>query len=636
MDLGALVRRLVAGPTGAGRAVPSGDSSASPTPDQAPGNTLARPAWRDLPPLQRMVGAAPLVAPNAAFEALLASSRPAPLALAPLGHDRGLEAPAGLVSGIAAPVQRAPSSPMPARVRPSRGDRGHAAVQRQAAGPTWPESPTEAPAEAFSPESIAPASAPAAAPELVMPAAASLALVTAPDPVAGPAGLVGFVGHAAVASAARGASLPATATAVARSAPAGPSAPLIARSATNAGAVGAPLVTPPSSLDPAAQPSGNRPVRRIRLGAPLTPTISRMAVPGASSAAPGGMSPLPGPGMTSEITLPQGPGAARSAAGTLPPALPTDPLSGDPLPAPLTVVPLQRSAAATAPAMSPLVGGLRPMLASGSPAVAVFRATAPDAEAETPATTPGPSAAMAALARVDPAAADWAPAALAGVATGPSAGGPSFSIEPAARGGISPARLTWSNPMADLSTPSTQPAAGPSTSSIPSAGPGAPTIARSAARTGGLRVGAALNAPAVRPSATTNARSFAAGAASAASSSSISSFGSSAAFSAAPTVSRAVVIDEMDVTPDPSPAAAESGAGEAGAASGGSSATEQGPTGPAGGGSSPAHGGGASEASRDHETQVWADRLYDRIAMRLRHDLLVERERAGALVDRGF
>jgi len=126
MDLGALVRRLVAGPTGAGGAASSGDSGGAPSQpgaDGASGNALARPAWRDLPPLQRVVGAAPLVAPNAAFESRLASSRPAPLALAPLGHERGLEAPAGLVSGIAAPVQRTPSSPMPASVRPNRAGR---------------------------------------------------------------------------------------------------------------------------------------------------------------------------------------------------------------------------------------------------------------------------------------------------------------------------------------------------------------------------------------------------------------------------------------------------------------------------------------------------------------------------------
>jgi hypothetical protein len=95
-------------------------------------------------------------------------------------------------------------------------------------------------------------------------------------------------------------------------------------------------------------------------------------------------------------------------------------------------------------------------------------------------------------------------------------------------------------------------------------------------------------------------------------------------------------MDEIDVTPDPSSSAAESSAGEAGAASSGASASEQGAAGAAGGGSSITPSSGGSEAARDREAQVWADRLYDRIALRLRRDLLVERERAGALVDRGF
>jgi hypothetical protein len=98
---------------------------------------------------------------------------------------------------------------------------------------------------------------------------------------------------------------------------------------------------------------------------------------------------------------------------------------------------------------------------------------------------------------------------------------------------------------------------------------------------------------------------------------------------AAPVVSRAVVIDELDVTPAPSPSSAESGA--AAAATGSSAASGSGGSAGAAGGS-----GATSEAARDQETQAWADRLYDRISLRLRRDLLVERERSGALVDRGF
>ncbi len=50
--------------------------------------------------------------------------------------------------------------------------------------------------------------------------------------------------------------------------------------------------------------------------------------------------------------------------------------------------------------------------------------------------------------------------------------------------------------------------------------------------------------------------------------------------------------------------------------------------------------GGAAGApgspTAEKELDDLARRLYDRIGLRLRRDLLVERERAGALVDRGF
>jgi hypothetical protein len=113
----------------------------------------------------------------------------------------------------------------------------------------------------------------------------------------------------------------------------------------------------------------------------------------------------------------------------------------------------------------------------------------------------------------------------------------------------------------------------------------------------------------------------------------VSSAGQS--WDSSPVVSRAVTIDELEVTPEPSPASAESGA----AAAGSGSTAGSGSAAAAGGGGSGAAAGTASptsEAARDQETQAWADRLYDRISLRLRRDLLVERERSGALVDRGF
>ena len=83
-------------------------SAADPEPGAGPGSVSRPAAWRDLPPLQRAVGAAPLTAPSAVFARDLASRRTPDPMLAPLGHDVTADGPAGLVSGIAVPlVQRA-------------------------------------------------------------------------------------------------------------------------------------------------------------------------------------------------------------------------------------------------------------------------------------------------------------------------------------------------------------------------------------------------------------------------------------------------------------------------------------------------------------------------------------------------
>ncbi len=79
-----------------------------PGPNPGPDPGAGRTAWRDLPPLQRAVGAAPLTAPSAEFARDLAGRRAPDLMVAPLGHDVTADGPAGLVSGIAVPlVQRA-------------------------------------------------------------------------------------------------------------------------------------------------------------------------------------------------------------------------------------------------------------------------------------------------------------------------------------------------------------------------------------------------------------------------------------------------------------------------------------------------------------------------------------------------
>ncbi|MHB8960061.1 MAG: hypothetical protein ACYDAN_10585 [Candidatus Limnocylindrales bacterium] len=255
--------------------------------------------------------------------------------------------------------------------------------------------------------------------------------------------------------------------------------------------------------------------------------------------------------------------------------------------------------------------------------------------------------ALAALGRPDwaPADAGWAPGLQDAIATG---GASPFAFEPG-QGGISPARLTWTNPVADPSEPrapshpdgppapgpvsaSMPPAAPASAASAPSSAPSSPTVSRSvvsrtAAPRAGLRVGpamaGALAAATGRPASHVPARPPDPAAA--------PSGPGGQAWDPEPVVARAVTINELEVTPDSSAASAESGA-----AAGSSAAPANGGGGTAGTAAGGAASAAGSEAARDQETQAWADRLYDRISLRLRRDLLVERERSGALVDRGF
>ena len=77
-------------------------------------------AWRDLPALQRSVGEPPLIAPTPPFRDELASAAPAPIALAPLSHGHGLEAPRGIARNVAiATPSSAVRAMPPLRRRPS-------------------------------------------------------------------------------------------------------------------------------------------------------------------------------------------------------------------------------------------------------------------------------------------------------------------------------------------------------------------------------------------------------------------------------------------------------------------------------------------------------------------------------------
>ncbi|HXM58568.1 MAG TPA: hypothetical protein VOB72_24420, partial [Candidatus Dormibacteraeota bacterium] len=86
---------------------PSPDTP-SPSEGEGRGGGVARASgreWSGLPPIQRAAGD---LAPTAAareFAAGLPGAVGVPLALQPLGHARALDAPAGLVGGVALPVQ---------------------------------------------------------------------------------------------------------------------------------------------------------------------------------------------------------------------------------------------------------------------------------------------------------------------------------------------------------------------------------------------------------------------------------------------------------------------------------------------------------------------------------------------------
>lgn len=85
-----------------------------------------------MPPIRGSYGPAPLVAPNRPFAAGLSANQPSPSALAPLGHQASLEAPRGLVLGVARPVTgMAATAALPMR------------RQRAPIAPTAPTAPTD-------------------------------------------------------------------------------------------------------------------------------------------------------------------------------------------------------------------------------------------------------------------------------------------------------------------------------------------------------------------------------------------------------------------------------------------------------------------------------------------------------------
>ncbi|HKF75337.1 MAG TPA: hypothetical protein VKF59_04285 [Candidatus Dormibacteraeota bacterium] len=261
----------------------------------------AEQGWASLPPIPRAAGDLELTARAREFATGLPGAAGLPLALQPLAHARTLEAPPGLVAGLAAsvPVQAyAGQEPLVlAERRPGRPP-GQA---REAW--SWPEEAgaDAAPGVAGQPPPAAEPT-PAAAHEAA--SAAALPPAAAPRPVP---------------------SLPLT-----------PAAPLVAGARPEAGSTAPPeparsgAEAPAGELPPPPRRLNVGQSRRLGLGAPLPPGPERLA--------PGGDEPAAGPAApaapaTSTVQAAQAMDAGRAA---LPPPSPPPPATGGPprLPAP--------------------------------------------------------------------------------------------------------------------------------------------------------------------------------------------------------------------------------------------------------------------------------------------------------------
>ena len=191
-----------------------GDSAGARPPSEGhsgPPHTLAPAAsgaaWRSMPPLGETVGPPPLVAPNRPFAASLASREPRDPILAPLSHGRSLEAPRGIVSGIARATPSVAGAPLPTPVQRSPlGSASHSLMLEPDAEPD----PEAAPGTGVAAAGTAPSTAPEleTAPirrldPVVDTLPARKPLTSAPEPSRS-APLVGLVGPARAAGATTG------------------------------------------------------------------------------------------------------------------------------------------------------------------------------------------------------------------------------------------------------------------------------------------------------------------------------------------------------------------------------------------------------------------------------------------------
>jgi hypothetical protein len=304
----------------------------------------SRPAWRDLAPIRRTIQAHPLVAPTVSFSHALPGHQPAPLALETLGHDRPADAPAGVVTGLFVghsphtPVQDETGGTARASVRGRAPRSTKPAVEpgpprlagSPASAPTGPI-PRPSPASVVSSVSIAPTHRPVVARSVAGSSAAAAMTSAPPTTHAAPAG---SIGRPAVAGSTPALPRPVAAASLAPAASVSPSISITATpiepDAAGLGAVArrnlgqtrrlriGPAIGP-GTLEPGdgGRPDGHRSDRTNASGpgASQPDPIRDLTVAGGPPSSPPGR---PGSGATRETPGPSLT-AARSAAGHEPP-----------------------------------------------------------------------------------------------------------------------------------------------------------------------------------------------------------------------------------------------------------------------------------------------------------------------------
>ena len=646
MDLRSLLRRFGGAP-GAGGGPAGGPAGET--------ERAARSAWRDLPPISRVVRSAPLVARSVDFRHEVSDHLAAPLVLAPLGHEVHRDAPAGVAGGIAtvshAPGHGTEHGALSASVR----RRGQSIDRRPAHEPARLAST----AVARSADAETPSSAEAVADDVPdAPIVARSVSVTAPaaprrtmTAVTGTTPLPppGRIGRAQIAGTAPAVSVPVAPQANEST----PVSPIVSMAADAPRAVGA--SSPPARTESGPRPAGQ--TRRIRIGAPLDgrssefrlvgrsatpdePAIERTEDPteslsvrgpidrGSASSAPGdGEEVSPGP------TAEAGSGTsvvARSVDHTAPetaasPSAPAEP-----------PVPAQLSPAPPPSAVRPLVGGLKTIHVDRAPAAlppspAVVQTESPGGPVS--AARPSLGAIVAGLAAGSPVGSDPG---------GSPAAGPSsaFPLPPT----VARDATSWS---AAPTTVGDEP--GPPTIarsiSAPPVGVAASSwqpqvrrvVATTPARIGATRTGAAGSSPAPGPA------SHLAATATVAQRQPAQRSAESTA-EATPTAATAWTGDGApDANPEPDAAGqpVQRSFDDAAEPSDSAPAVTLAPmvsrqADDAGGGGGTAGGGGATPgAGSEKELDELARKLFPRLQIRLRSELLVDRERIGSLVDFG-